>query len=91
MKDMFDGDYDDGFQLRDLALLHGWSTVRTIPLAGEGPFLALTLRGLIREVRSRSSVRRIKPADGYGPERVTVRAIKSGNYLAAIAWKPGWD
>jgi hypothetical protein len=88
MKDIFEYTYGDAFHLYQVALDHGWNPTSTIPLAGEGLFLALTLRGLIREVRTRSSVLRIRPADAYGPQRVTVKAAKSGNYLAAIAWKP---
>lgn len=88
MKDIFEENYADAYHLYELALDHGWNPVSSIPLAGEGRFWALTLRGLIRDVRTRSPVLRIKPADAYGPRRVTVKAVKSGNYLAAIAWKP---
>ncbi|MEL6639953.1 MAG: hypothetical protein AAGL17_08030 [Cyanobacteria bacterium J06576_12] len=88
MKDTYDAEYADAFQLYEVAIDAGWRSVRSIPLAGQGPFEALTIRGLIRIVKTRSPVLRIRRADGYGPERVTVKAITSGNYLAAIAWRP---
>jgi len=88
MKDIFEIDYSDSFHLFELAIDDGWRTIRTVPLAGQGQFLGLTIRGLIRVVKTRSNVLRVRPRDGYGPERVTVKAVASGNYLAAIAWKP---
>ena len=91
MKDTFETDYADAFQLYQAAVDDGWRSVKSIPLAGQGPFEALTIRGLIRKVKTRSPVLRIRRADGYGPERVTVKAVASGNYLAAIAWRPLQD
>lgn len=69
------------------ALSDGWQTVETLPIAGEGTFLALTLSGLVRLSRNRNKVRKSRRADQYGPRRSTVAAVDSGNYLAAIAWK----
>ena len=88
MKDIFEDEYTDAFHLHELAISTGWQSIHTIPVAGQGAFMALTLRGLIREVKTRSPVRRIRRKDAYGPDRVTVKAVVSGNYLAAIAWKP---
>lgn len=69
------------------ALLNGWETVDTIPVRGDGVFLALTLSGLIRRAHNRNIDRKARRADAYGPKRSTVVASDSGNYLAAIAWK----
>ncbi|WP_299549952.1 hypothetical protein [uncultured Tateyamaria sp.] len=69
------------------AFASGWHGVDTIPLKGEGDFLVLTLSGLIRLARNRRDYRKIRKADGYGPMRLTVNAVESGNYLGAIAWK----
>ena len=69
------------------ALRNGWETVDTIPVRGDGVFLALTLSGLIRRAHNRNTVRKARRADAYGPKRSTVVATDSGNYLAAIAWK----
>ncbi|WP_299723803.1 hypothetical protein [uncultured Tateyamaria sp.] len=69
------------------ALNSGWNDVHSVPLKGEGEFLVLTLSGLTRLARFRRSYRKIRKADGYGPERITVNAVATGNYLAAIAWK----
>ena len=75
------------YRMRDKALEDGWQTLDTIPRYGEGVFLVLTFSGLIRTARMARRFPRIKKADGYGPERVTVIATESGNYLTAIAWK----
>lgn len=69
------------------ALTSGWHSVDTVPLKGEGAFLVLTLSGLIRLAKNRRHYRKIRKSDGYGPERITVNAVESGNYLGAIAWK----
>ena len=69
------------------ALASGWSSVDDIPLRGEGEFLVLTLSGLIRRAKNRRDYRKIRRADGYGPRRLTVNAVDTGNYLGAIAWK----
>ena len=69
------------------ALATGWNSVDTIPLKGEGEFLVLTLSGLVRRARNRREYRRFRKSDGYGPKRLTVNAIDTGNYLGAIAWK----
>lgn len=77
----------DPFALLEQSLMNGWQAVETIPLAGEGVFLALTITGIVREVRSRNTERRIRRADSYGPARASVIGVDTGNYLAAIAWK----
>ncbi len=77
----------DPFALLEEALNDGWQTVDTIPLAGEGMFLALTITGIQRVVRNRNSERRVRRADAYGPARASVIGVDSGNYLGAIAWK----
>lgn len=77
---------DPNMMLSD-ALADGWQTVETLPLSGEGTFLALTLSGLIRLSRNRNKSHKSRRADQYGPKRSTVAAVDSGNYLAAIAWK----
>lgn len=71
------------------ALASGWNSIDTIPLKGEGEFLVLTLSGLIKLARNRRDYRKIRKADGYGPRRLTVNAVESGNYLGAVAWKCG--
>lgn len=68
------------------ALAEGWETVDTLPLRGDGIFMALTLSGLTRRAHNRNSVRKSRRADAYGPKRSTVVAVESGNYLSAIAW-----
>ena len=70
------------------ALAQGWHPLDTIPLKGEGEFMVLTLSGLVRRARNRKDFRQHRQADGYGPARTTVCAVQSGNYLAAIAWRP---
>ncbi|WP_300032090.1 hypothetical protein [uncultured Roseobacter sp.] len=75
------------FELLEEALEEGWQTVDTIPRAGQGDFLVLTLTGLVARARTRSDSPRIRRADGWGPERTTVVASGSGNYLGAIAWR----
>ncbi len=69
------------------ALKQGWNDVHSIPLKGEGDFIVLTLSGLIRRARNRRTYRRVRRADGYGPERITVNSVETGNYLGAVAWK----
>ncbi|WP_298296646.1 hypothetical protein [uncultured Litoreibacter sp.] len=73
--------------LRD-ALIEGWFSVENIPVRGEGAFLVMTLSGLIRRARSTKRDRIARPADQYGPMRTTVIGVETGNYLAAIAWRP---
>ncbi len=77
----------DPYAMLEKALEDGWQTVDTIPLKGEGQFLVMTLSGLIKLSHNRRHYRRFKDADGYGPMRISVNAVVSGNYLAAIAWK----
>lgn len=69
------------------ALASGWQAVDTIPLNGDGEFMVLTLSGLVRRSKSRGFYRNIRKADSYGPMRITVNSVTTGNYLAAIAWK----
>ncbi|OAN82457.1 hypothetical protein A8B78_08375 [Jannaschia sp. EhC01] len=68
------------------ALDEGWQTVDTLPVRGDGVFLALTLSGLTRRAHNRNAERKARRADAYGPKRSTVVAVDSGNYLSAIAW-----
>lgn len=77
----------DPYVMLEQALTAGWQTVDTIPLKGEGAFMVITLSGLHRLARNRRDYRRFREADGYGPKRITVNAVESGNYLGAIAWK----
>ena len=77
----------DPFELLAEALENGWQTIDTIPRAGEGEFLVITLTGLRARARTRSATPRIRRADGWGPRRTTVVACGSGNYLGAIAWR----
>lgn len=88
MRDVVDKSYIDPFALLDMAQTRGWKAVDTIPLREDGPFMALTLKGLERLVRNRSETRILRRADGWGPARCSVIAVETGNYLAAIAWKP---
>ncbi len=37
--------------------------------------------------RNKKGFRRARTADSYGPARISVIAVDSGNYLSAIAWK----
>ncbi len=69
------------------ALDQGWHPIDTVPLRAEGAFMVLTLSGLTRLARNRKAFRNPRPADGYGPRRMTVSSVETGNYLAAIAWK----
>lgn len=69
------------------AIEAGWQTIETVPLRNEGEFLVLTMSGLTRLARNRRDALRIRKADGYGPDRVTVNSVDTGNYLGAIAWK----
>ncbi|MEM9584225.1 MAG: hypothetical protein AAGA08_14040 [Pseudomonadota bacterium] len=69
------------------ALDAGWATVDTMPLKGEGVFLVLTVSGLTRLARNRNAVRKARRADGYGPARISVISVETGNYLGAMAWK----
>ena len=78
----------DPFVMLSDALVSGWETVDSLPLRGDGAFLVLTLSGLVRRARNRNRELRFRRADAYGPKRATVVAEDSGNYLAAIAWKP---
>lgn len=87
MKDLSNLSNTNPFELVEAAFEAGWSPIHTIPLADEGEFIALTVKGLVRKVRNRNSVRRFKRSDKYGPARTTVVSVVSGNYLAAIAWK----
>lgn len=77
----------DPFRMLDRALADGWHSIETIPLKGEGHFLVLTISGLVRLSRNRKHYRKHREADGYGPQRTTVCAVDTGNYLGAIAWK----
>lgn len=77
----------DTYEMLEQALTSGWQTVDTIPLKGEGEFMVLTLSGLTRLSRSRGFFRNIRKADSYGPKRISVNSVETGNYLAAIAWK----
>lgn len=78
----------DPFALLDEALEDGWQTVHTIPVSGEGVFMALTITGIKRLVRNRNKERKLRRADSYGPARASVIGVETGNYLGAIAWKP---
>lgn len=71
----------------EAALQNGWEPVETIALAGQGEFMVLTMSGLIRRAKNRKMYRRSRKADPWGPERASVVAVESGNYLAAIAWR----
>ncbi|WP_299378068.1 hypothetical protein [uncultured Tateyamaria sp.] len=75
------------YAMAENAFASGWHSVDTIPLKGEGAFLVLTLSGLIRLAKNRRDYRKFRKADGYGPKRLTVNAVDTGNYLGAIAWK----
>lgn len=88
MKDTGEKQTPNPYLLLELAEKSGWQSVETIPLRGDGPFMALTLTGLEREVRNRSKTLRMRRADAWGPARCSVISVESGNYLAAIAWKP---
>ncbi len=69
------------------ALETGWHPIDSLPRHGEGAFLVLTLSGLVRMARNKKGFRRARTADSYGPARISVIAVDSGNYLSAIAWK----
>ena len=75
------------YDLLDKAVAQGWSSVETIPLFGQGSFMALTQFGLIRRAQNTQTERRIQSADRNGPNRTSVVSIESGNALVAIAWK----
>ena len=77
----------DPFRMLDEALRTGWNTLDNVPLRGEGEFLVLTVSGLTRLARNRKEFRNPRKADGYGPERMTVVSVETGNYLGAMAWK----
>lgn len=77
----------DPYKMLEDALTTGWQAIDTVPLKTEGEFLVLTLSGLIRLSRNRKAFRNPRSADGYGPKRMTVSSVETGNYLAAIAWK----
>lgn len=72
----------------DDALEAGWLRIGSVPCAGQGDFMVLTMSGLIRRARNHREKPRFRDADGYGPRRAAVVAVESGNYLTAIAWKP---
>ncbi|GFE48884.1 hypothetical protein So717_06370 [Roseobacter cerasinus] len=78
----------DPYALVERAFEQGWLPIHSIPLAGEGEFTVLTLTGLVRKAKNRKTTRRFRRSDKYGPARTTVVAVKTGNYLAAIAWRP---
>ena len=88
VRDGHDKSYVDPYALVELALARGWRGMDSVPLRGDGPFMALTLKGLERQVRNRSAQRSLRRADAWGPARCSVIAVESGNYLAAIAWRP---
>ena len=77
----------DTYEMLEDALMSGWQTIDNVPLLGEGEFIVLTLSGLTRRSKNRRSIRNFRKADSYGPKRVSVNSVESGNYLAAIAWK----
>lgn len=77
----------DPYSLYEWAIEQGWHPIHSMPLAGEGEFIVLTLKGLIRTAKNRKATRKFKRSDEYGPARTTVVSSKTGNYLAAIAWK----
>lgn len=76
------------YQMLEEALKNGWNSVDSLPLPENGEFMVITMSGLIRRARNRNPIARIRKADHYGPARANVIAIESGNYLAAIAWRP---
>lgn len=77
----------DPFKMLDEALHTGWNRLDTIPLKGEGEFMVLTVSGLVRLARNGKTERKARKADAYGPERMTVNSVKTGNYLGAMAWR----
>lgn len=77
----------DPFEMLADALQSDWQELDTIPLKNEGPFLVLTVSGLVRLARNGKTARKPRKADAYGPERTTVNSVKTGNYLGAMAWK----
>ncbi|MEO1139715.1 MAG: hypothetical protein AAFW87_09685 [Pseudomonadota bacterium] len=77
----------DPYKMLEAAVASGWQTIDTVPLKGDGTFLVLTLSGLIRLARNRKAFRNPRKADSYGPKRMTVNSVETGNYLGAIAWK----
>ena len=77
----------DPYRMRERALSEGWQSVENIPGPVDGEFLVMTMSGLVRRARQIRNLPRIRLADGYGPQRVSVVGVASGNYLAAIAWK----
>lgn len=77
----------DPKEMQRQALAEGWQPLSKIPKRGEGEYIVLTFSGLIRRARSHRLEPRIRAADGRGPERTTVVATESGNYLTAIAWR----
>jgi len=77
----------DPFEMLEDGIQSGWQRLDTIPLKGEGEFLVLTVSGLIRLARNGKSGRKPRRADAYGPERMTVNSVKTGNYLGAMAWR----
>lgn len=87
LKDSLSKPRESPFKVLEQALQNGWQTVDTIPLAGDGSFMVITLTGKERRAKNRSSKPTLRRADGWGPKRTTVVAIPSGNYLGAIAWR----
>ena len=75
------------YEMRDWSLEAGWQSLETLPDYGAGDFMVLTFSGLVRRAHLTRANPRIRPADGYGPARVVVAGVQSGNYLAAIAWR----
>jgi hypothetical protein len=78
---------EDPYLILERAVSDGWQSIDTIPLADEGTFWVITIKGLMRMARNRSLTRRARRADGWGPARTTVVSVDSGNYLGAIAWR----
>lgn len=87
MKDLASRRYEDPYLLLERALEDGWQDIDTIPIAGDGEFLVITIKGLVRLARNRKKTRIARRADGWGPKRTTVASVKTGNYIGAIAWK----
>mgnify|MGYP001803040665 CR=1 FL=1 len=88
MRDFTNNSGMNPFAIVELAFEKGWQPIHNMPLAGEGEFIALTLKGRVRRVKNRKTERRFRRSDIYGPARTTVVSIETGNYLAAIAWRP---
>lgn len=87
VKDLLVRRTQDPYLILERARSQGWQSIETVPLAGDGVFQVVTIKGLVRLARNRSVVRKLRRADGWGPARATVVAVESGNYLGAIAWR----